>query len=598
MANAPDDIDGYRTDLDRALKLMDAMAPGYIKGKEYYEGTRAEVAASAEVRRLIQANAEAHPISLAHIPVDVIADKVELASLTATDSRAAAILEQIVDSNDLDDEADDWVRKACYFGDYYAIIDPSEEDAAGAVTGLKLIGSSPLTTIVVYDRKDGRTALYGVKRWQGAKKRWHALMYYDDVTVKLLTPGKKDTVEAKDFEPDLGDGGEPGDERIEHEGGRMLIGHLPIDGKPYGTPVHTKAYGPQDAITKVSATNLSNVDGQGFGARWALADPMAELDDDIDDDFGTDGPGQSAGTKDGGTTPTNGSARVRSVPGAVAILRGIKEVGEFTSTGSEDFLKNLDWYVRVMAVACGVALFEFDLNGTQPSGESRRRAEGRSNKHARKVQRAAGAFFRYLGDTSLAVFGITAQVTATFNPLETSTDKEGLELVGLKIKQGVPVTQALLEAGYTDEQVATWYPDGEPHVTPELLTLLAGALNQMGGALTLGAITQAELADMLPTILTAARGEGPAVDEAEPTGAATVTDGMVTNPAEVVKAKADAVGALIRAGADPEQAASMVGLDGLLFPNVPTTVRIPETDAGALEGSGAPAPAAPAAPAE
>jgi hypothetical protein len=594
MANAPEDLDGYLADLDRALKLMAEKEPGYREGQEFYEGTRAEIAASREVRRLIQANADAHPISLAHIPVDVLADKVELASLTATDARASVILEAIVDENDLDDEADDWVRKACYFGDYYAIIDPSEEGDEG-VTALKLIGSSPLTTIRMYDRKDGRTALYGVKRWQGKAKRWHALMYYDDCTVKLVTEDGRTTLDAKDFRLDVDDTLDEASAIIEHEGGHMLIGHLAIDGKPYGVPVHTKAYGPQDAITKVSATNLSNVDGQGFGARWALADPMAEADDDIDDDFGTDGPGESATTKDGQTTATSG--RVRSVPGAVAILRGIKEVGEFTATSSDDFLKNLDWYVRVMAVACGIALFEFDLNGEQPSGESRRRAEGRSNKHARKIARAAGAFFRYLGDASLGVFGITAQVTVTFNPLETSTDKEGLELVGLKIKQGVPVPQALLEAGYTDEQVAGWYPPNEPHVTPELLTTLATALAALGNAKTLGVITDAELADMLPTILTAARGEGPApVIEDAPLESE--TEGMVTNPAEVVKAKADAVGALIRAGADPEQAAAMVGLEGLLFPNVPTTVRIPEDEATALEGSGAKAPAAPTPPAE
>ena len=114
-----------------------------------------------------------------------------------------------------------------------------------------------------------------------------------------------------------------------------------------------------------------------------------------------------------------------------------------------------------------------------------------------------------------------AVVTATFNPSETSTDLDGLQLVSAKIKAGVPVTQALLEAGYTDEKVEEWYPEGEPHVTPELLGILAAALGQLGQAKTLGVITDVELADMLPSILTAARNEGPsAVVTPAPTAAA------------------------------------------------------------------------------
>src|SRR5690606_27894351 len=97
------------------------------------------------------------------------------------------------------------------------------------------------------------------------------------------------------------------------------------------------------------------------------------------------------------------------------------------------------------------------------------RAEGRANKKAAKIKRQAGAFFSDLGETILAVLEKPSTVAATFNPSETSTDKDGLELVSIKIKTGVPIRQALLEAGYTAEQVDEWYPIDEPHVTPETL---------------------------------------------------------------------------------------------------------------------------------
>ena len=55
------------------------------------------------------------------------------------------------------------------------------------------------------------------------------------------------------------------------------------------------------------------------------------------------------------------------------------------------------------------------------------------------------------------------------------------------------------------------------------------------------------------------------------------------DPAEV-KAAADAMGVLIRAGVEPDQAAGKVGLDGIEFTGaVPTSLRLPEKDAAQLE---------------
>jgi hypothetical protein len=583
MANAPDELDAVISDLAQGLKLITERAPEYIKGRDYYEGKAKEVSANALIQKLLNESAEAHPVTLANIPVDALLDKVELSSLTVpTDDRASKILEAILDENDVEDEADDWHHKAGYYGDYYAIIDPLEEDSQGNATKVKIVGSSPLTTIMVYSSKDGRTPLFGIKRWQGKGKRWYANVFYDDSTVSLATAENVDTLndDGHQFYPLLDDDGTEGSERTSHKGGRPLLVHYPIDGKPYGTPVHRKAWGPQDAITKISATNLATVDGQGFPTRWALLDPLAEIDDDIDDDFGTDGlaqPSPVIPTPDGQTTPTKGVSRLRNMPGAMQMLAGIKQVGEFSAATSDNFLKNIEFYIRLMAVACGVPLFEFDLKGEQPSGESRRRASSRLNKHARKVKRALGQSHKTLAETVLGTLGIDAIVEVTFLPTETETDKDGLELVSLKIKTGVPVTVALLEAGYTTETVEEWFPEGEPHMTPELLQIIAEVLGKLGQAETLGAITHPEVAALLPSILTTASAEGLVVDsELEVVGP------EAPDPA-TIKATFDALGAAVRAGADPGEAARFLGVTGVSFPNVPTTVRVPEVDAAGLE---------------
>lgn len=56
--------------------------------------------------------------------------------------------------------------------------------------------------------------------------------------------------------------------------------------------------------------------------------------------------------------------------------------------------------------------------------------------------------------------------------------------------------------------------------------------------------------------------------------------------AAAVKAQADALGVLVRAGVDPDEAATRVGLDGVEFTGaVPTSLRLPQTDATVLEGA-------------
>lgn len=529
MADAPDTVNDLRRDLKRAVAIMDDRRDDYLLGRDFYDGTRVEVAASKYVRKIVNENADAFPISLAHIPVDVIVNMVALTSIDSEDAASKALLDTVTELNDLEDAGEDWLRKAAYFGDYYAIIDPAEEDGNGRIVpeSVRWIGSSPLTTVVVYDQHDERTAVYGAKVWLDGKT-WRARLYYDDCTVKLIAPKGVKTPDPRVFDLD-GEELDGSDAFVFHPGERMLIRHLPIDGRPYGTPLHRKAWGPQDAITKISATNLANLEAIGLPARWALLDPMAEVDDDIDDDFGTDGPTTAADKSDGMTTATRGRSRVRSVPGGIAYLTGIKQVGTFESGDGNVFLANQDWYVRAMAVATGIPLFEFDLKGDAPSGESRRRAMVRALKKAMRVSRAAGTFFEGLAETTLALLGKEGQrVTATFYPIETSTDKEGIELVAAKIKTGVPVRVALLEAGYTDSQVEEWWPDDMPAVTIDMLTTLGTALAQLGTAKTLGVITDEELRDMLPTILTAARNEGPAE----------VLPGVV-QPARVVDPEAD-----------------------------------------------------------
>jgi hypothetical protein len=506
MTNAPRTLDELRSDLGRALGVMSEREPEYRRAREYYDGTRAERALSGSTtEQRILAQSKATPISFAHIPVDCIADKVNLSGVTSQDAAGKAALEAWATANDIDDEGDDWITKACYFGDYYAVSDPTSDDEEGRVApeDIDTVGMSPLSTVVVYDRKTGREALFGLHVWDAGTKTnpaQRAILYYHDASVKLVTAsGKSD--DPNDYVFDIERDEEEDDAYITHEGDRLLIAHLAIGGKPYGVPLHRRAWAFQDAIAKISANNLVNVDAQGLPSRWALLDPAAEIDDNLDADFGTDGPTTTSG--DGQRTATK-TLNVRTKPGAVAMLEGVKQTGTYDTGDAQGFLSNLDWYLRGMAVATGIPLFEFDMSGEQPSGESRRRAEARANRKAEKVARAAGGFFSEIGETVLAISGrAEAEVVATFAPVETATDKEGIELVALKVKAGVPLRRALSEAGYSTTDIEEWYKGTDPVYSPEVVDILAKALASLGNAKTLGVISDEDLRRMLPELITA-----------------------------------------------------------------------------------------------
>ncbi len=76
-----------------------------------------------------------------------------------------------------------------------------------------------------------------------------------------------------------------------------------------------------------------------------------------------------------------------------------------------------------------------------------------------------------------------------------------------------------------------------------------------------------------------------AADQGDPLTGLTDMLGRQSGPDPAdIKAKADAMGVLIRSGATPESAAALVGLAGMEFTGaVPTSLRLPESDAAELE---------------
>jgi hypothetical protein len=512
MSVAPDTPAEVLADLGRGLKAIRDKREMYGLREDYYLGKRKEVITHPKLERLLNKYGDAFRLNYAAVPCDALADRIDLQGLTTSDRRLDLFLrERLWEPNSLDDDADDYHLHAYYLGDYYVIAEyigaedvqvDTAGDATDGETGtgvgtVELTPKDPFSTVVVYQRSNSRIPDFGVQLIEGAEDGdLDALVYYDDETWAFTTKqgtGKDGYWSVNAWEADLDEDEEGNLEPIPNDVGLFPIFHFRPDGKPYGRPVNAKMYGPQDAITKIQATQMGAMDHYGFPQRYATMSPDAEDDDDIDDDFddeGVDATGRPSGSK------------LASDPGGVWMLRGVKDVGQFQPPDPKGFLDPLAFQIRAGATLSRTPLYEFDLEGggVAPSGEARRRADAPITKHAEKVKGQFGAVWAAIGAYALASFGMGAgrRVVAVWSPSETATDNEGMALVALKIKNGLPPRQALLEAGYTQDQVDQWLPVDAANglampLTPDMVVQLAAALKDIGSAKTLGAVSDDQI---------------------------------------------------------------------------------------------------------
>jgi len=500
MANRPDELPQILDDLAAGCKVIDDRHADYVKAKAYKEGDVKEMTGTNRlIRKVLTMTAESHKLAFAGIPVTALFDKINLSGITTDNEAATKAIADAFERDDLEDEADDYQVKAGMFGDYYLIIDPLEQDESGKATDLTTVGASPLSSAMVYSKKDNRTARFGVRRWKAgtaAAPEYKALVYYDDCTVALTSATEKPEMFEPDYEYDENGVAVENSHIVPHLGGHKLLVHFAVDDKPYGRPVHINAYGPQDAINKKHATSLANDERIGWPSRYAIADPKASVeDDDLGEDFGDDGlpvdtdhPVTGTGA-DGQSNVTGDRSRsLADEPGAITKLFGVTSVGTFAAASNDGFIAGLDWEVRAMATLTGTPIAEFDESANPPSGVARRLANTRINNHAKKVIRSLSRSWRTWGETVLAVQGIpAAKVVVAYEPVQTETDSEGLALVTAKVKAGVPIARALVEAGYPEADVSEWWPDESALLPPDLWPPFAEAVAKLTTASALGA---------------------------------------------------------------------------------------------------------------
>lgn len=512
------------TDLWAGITELNLTRHDYDTAHAYYVGRVDEVFSSQRVRRALQRNGMHNRLNYAKTPVNAITDRLEIAAITSTDPDAAAAVAALWEANQLDLEAPNIHRRAAEYGDAYVIVRPVEDDR-GTVIGVEMHYNSPLTVRILYSEENPRVKEYAIKRWcerTALGEVVRAELLYDDRIQRWTTkPGVAGHQET-DWDHWLADpvafdeeGTEPlpADEdswEIPHPWGEVPVFHFRTD-MPYGQPEHEAAYGCQDAVNKLIVTHLNTVDYQAFPQRYGLTEAMTTDTGDLDPgdfdeaDFPPD--------RDLGPVDSGDDSNLKSGPGEMWLLRGYKAVGQFQPADPKVFFDPASFYIKAMAVLTETPLrrFETALIGHAPSGESLRRDEAPFVKKVRNRQLSYGATWRDVFGFCLHILGINAPVDVRWAAAASVEDAEGWNTAKLKSERGVPDRQLLLEGGYTEDQVQAWL-ESETDDPAELTRRLADIATfseiaqRLGTAVTLGAIDEGQVQELLAPIMAALLG--------------------------------------------------------------------------------------------
>jgi hypothetical protein len=272
--------------------------------------------------------------------------------------------------------------------------------------------------------------------------------------------------------------------------------------RPYGRPEHYAAYGPQMLINKLVIGHASVIDFESLPTKYGLIDPAVDQSGaqgaDYDPDFPED---DGADPED----PGNGT-QLSGDPGAFWQLQGYRSVGQFQAANPGVFMTPFDRYIKAMAQVTETPMHLFDSTGDQISGASRREANAPLITRVQHLQHAFTPVLAAAFEHALALLGhedVTVQVR--WQPAEQVDDAEGWAVVQAKVEAGVPRMQALIETGRDPEQVRAWLSklddDAELARRVNLLTSLGTAVQALGTGVQLGALTQAQVSQLLDTVL-------------------------------------------------------------------------------------------------
>jgi hypothetical protein len=522
-----------------ALADLKAAREDYALADSMCGGTVGDALLNRRVAELMERAGvnEIEDLQYARVPVDTMISKLGIRAVTVAPTdldpgqkptpeqeslveQAQKVLSQIRRHNQLDIEEVELFHRACRYGEAYMEVWPSgaiatvvgdddEPEMALNIDGIDIFVCSPVNVRAFYDAEQPLLLTHVLKAWEWyedegpeAKARYRATIFdYDGIERWICEPdGSPDR--AEDWKPFVDDVSDewplPYPEGMVDDGGEPAIPFFHFrNERPYGVPEHRAAYGPQRLINKLVSAHAVSIDYQAFPQRYALLDPKA--DDALLNLVDPDNPEDDDDDPEGG-----GFSQLRADPAALWKLRA-QSVGQFSPADPAVFLTPLDRYIRSIAELCGIPLDRFTGYSTPPSGQSRRIGNevlyDKAGLRRRRYQGTLADAYEFA--LRLMGFG-ELQVLIKWEPMDVAVGPEDWAVISQKIANGVPSQQALVEAGYAEDEVKQWLLDqgGQDLIRRvALLNQIGTAVQALAAGVGVGIISREQTADLFARVL-------------------------------------------------------------------------------------------------
>lgn len=491
------------SDLITTIREILAAAPGYEKAERYWRGTASEVFSDPNLHTILGSNTNRFKVNIARRPITALMDRLEIDSVAVEDddpsdtddtpdeeeiSPIQAELDKAWRDLELDLEVPEGIAKALRYGDAYLALGKGTKDELVSYV------RSPLKLRAFYDDDNPKELRWFGSTWLDEKKYRRVTLYYLDRTEHYISKAPDpagDRLVDDEFQRYTPDPDDPDSwiELVDDDEQRWPFFHLRTE-RPYGVPMHEVVYGVQNMLTKQLAVLMDATDGYGLPFRYAIrkAGTMGQRANAQDD---WDAPGQPQ-------TPDGPEVKTRA--GQLAQLDNIDAIGQLQPAEINNLLEPIDMIMRLGAVVSDVSLNYFDPSA-DVSGVSRREDEKPFVKKVERLQTLfQGVLSRYLEDV-LALRGAgDTTVRITWAPAELVDETERWSIVKAKTDAGMPLRQALIEAGYVDKAVDRFLAEsGEQSYSArvELWLKLSQLAQNFGASSNLGIIDEQTAQEIL-----------------------------------------------------------------------------------------------------
>jgi hypothetical protein len=506
-------------DVITGMKALDEARDGYAEALAYASGSIPERVASEAQRRLLS-EVDEYRFRLAAVPIEVLADRVQVTSVVSERSEAAdPRLEQIRAANGMEHIEPHMIREMFTLGDAYAMVWPVERDEEERpdelrAAGVEITYLSALGTRAVYHEGDPLRPLYVMRRWRTTVpegRYWNAELWYVDRVEAWVTDLGANGLDINAWHPYAEDSDgfpvpavEGQTWPVAHDFGEIPIKHA-RNGLPYGRPEHIDAYGPQDAITKTVITQVYTIEEHGWPERLRLMDD-AQVLDAAREAVSWGEPGDAPDATMDGIASAEVTA-LRRGAGTETKYFGTKSVQVVQPPDPGRLIEPIEQWIRMMATVTKTPLYEFDQRtGQQLSGVAYERADRPLKAKEKDRKRYLLGFFREVYGLALAMVGVEpGTLMINWSLPEVTTDPEFWTTAETRERMGIPTEQILAEANYDPDLIQEWLDNQAEATTLDKriarLQAMAEALQAMGTAISLGAVDPVTGQRIVTTIL-------------------------------------------------------------------------------------------------